>query len=159
MNQKLSPRQYRTVLALLEATSLQDACRRSGTPERTLRRWLREEVFLQALAETRQVCTQQFASRLMLLRNRLLDTALALIDDASTPPATKMRGILGLIGQPNWDALQAADLKANVAQLLAEREQCSRNGNGVIWPWPNMPQAAVEDLDGDGTGDHDHDVP
>lgn len=67
---RLSSRQERALLALLTEPTQQAAATAAGVGERTLRRWLKDEVFTDALAEARKA---QATEALSVLQSSLLE--------------------------------------------------------------------------------------
>ena len=55
----LTPRQYKAIIALLEASSIRQAAELSGIPEKTLHNWLKLPAFDSVYREARRAAVQQ----------------------------------------------------------------------------------------------------
>ena len=77
----LTPTQERALIALLEARSVAAAARQAGVPERTLRRWLRDDKdFQNELRHLRQEALAHAASRLQQSASVAADALFTLLD-------------------------------------------------------------------------------
>ena len=80
----------KAILALLSEPTIGEAATTAGIGERTLRRWLTEDVAFQAeFAAARQATFEAAISRIPALTGRAVDTLAALLGDKE-PPAVRL---------------------------------------------------------------------
>jgi phage terminase small subunit len=112
----LSPKQRRFLETLLSGVSVAQACRLTGTPERTAYRWMRQPHFKQALREAEDELTEQAMRRLLSMQGEAIDALQAILSSQSTPPGQKLRAVEVALGQ----ALRFrnhVDLETRLAEL------------------------------------------
>jgi len=143
MSDELSLRQQNALTILLRASSLRDAATRAGISERTVRYWLHQEAFKEALREIRKSLTSQVAHRLAGVQSELLEMALQMIRDQTVAPATRLRAILELLDSPRATFL-TADLQTDLDKAIDASKQYAVVRNGVP-PWPLTVPPDVED--------------
>jgi hypothetical protein len=84
-------------VALMKGPTLQAAASSTGCSVRTLQRYLDDPGFREVQAEVAQSYVEAASQRLLCLSHQALDTLAAVIADASTPAAVRVRACLGLL--------------------------------------------------------------
>jgi hypothetical protein len=84
-------------VALMQAPTLEAAASSTGCSVRTLQRYLDDPGFREVQAEVEQSYVEAASQRLLYLSHQALDSLAAVIADASTPAAVRVRACLGLL--------------------------------------------------------------
>lgn len=87
----LSPRQHRTVVALLTTGEVRAAAREVGVTRETVHRWLRDPVFLAAVRDAEAAAIDALSRQLVQLGTTAIATITAAMTDPATPAATRVR--------------------------------------------------------------------
>ncbi|HEX9989977.1 MAG TPA: helix-turn-helix domain-containing protein [Chloroflexia bacterium] len=88
----LSSRKQRALLAMMEGVDIRHAARQADVPERTLRRWLAEDIqFQTALREAESHAISLAATRLIGAADTAATTLLVLMLDEHMPPNVRLR--------------------------------------------------------------------
>ena len=108
------------ILVLLSGRTVAAAARRCGVNEKTLRRWMAEDVFKHELAEARRVTFQAGMSRVQALTAVAIDT-LAMLMGRGMPPTVRLGAArtVAELGMHQHDA-------DTIMQKLSEIEACQR---------------------------------
>jgi hypothetical protein len=93
---QLRPAQQRAVVALLQFRNVAEAATATGTPARTIYRWLREEGFRAALVVAEGAAIDAATRRLVTLSGKAIDVFDGLLD-ASSPPTVRLRAAAGVL--------------------------------------------------------------
>ncbi|MFM8320970.1 MAG: transposase family protein [Chloroflexota bacterium] len=88
---ELTPRQQRTIAALLQARNVSDAARMAGVGERTLYRWMGDPLFRAALASAEGDAIDQATRRLVGLQDGAIDLLQAMLEDPTAAAAVRLR--------------------------------------------------------------------
>lgn len=117
-------RKDRAILAMLEHPTLEKAAEAAGVHPSTLRRWLRQPEFQDALREGRREKFVQSMGLLHLGTNTAISNLLKIIRDPNEKGSTQVRAIdswLNRVGK----AVEIEDLLARVAALEQKLDQRS----------------------------------
>lgn len=87
---ELTPSEVRAIAELLTARTIDEAARRSGVAERTLRRWLDRADFRAALRAEQRGLMQQVTSRLQVASSRAVDALTVVLDDLTAPASARV---------------------------------------------------------------------
>lgn len=130
----ITPRQARAIAALLTSGTVSSAATTSGTPLRTLYRWVREDAtFKAALQDAESELLDGAARRLLSLHARAIDAVAVILDaeDAEDiSPALKLRAAVAVI-DATGKLMALRRLEARVADL--ERD------THIVVTWEDRP--------------------
>lgn len=84
----MKTKQTLAINALLSTTSVVEAANKAGIPERTLRRWLAEYEFLNALKDAQGEVINEATRGLLGRVNKAIQTIDSLMDDGARPGAS-----------------------------------------------------------------------
>lgn len=87
---QLRPRQRRAISALLSAPTLKDAAERAGIGERTLRRWLQDAAFREALHRAQDETLAQAARQSLAAMGEALATLQGIMADPLAQPTARV---------------------------------------------------------------------
>ena len=90
-NMDLSKNQLRAIEAMLQTPTQEAAGRLAGLTARTLRNYLKDEAFCEALRRRRAEVAQDTSNALIGLANRGASALWELLDDPATPPGIRAR--------------------------------------------------------------------
>jgi len=89
-DQKLTPKQEKAIIALLLEKTIQDAAKRVGVTDGTLRRWMGDQIFKTAYTQARAEATSQSMARIQGACTKAVDTLIEIMDDREKPPSTRV---------------------------------------------------------------------
>jgi hypothetical protein len=115
--EKLSRKREQAIAALLQHPSVVAAAKATKLSERTLRRWLKDEAFIEAYEIARRECLSHATGRLQEATSRAIDTLKAVMGDAEARSAqvSAARVIL----EYAFRAVEVEDLEARLKALEA----------------------------------------
>lgn len=121
---KLTPRQRRTIAALLTARDAKSAAEIAGVGYRTLNRWLQDETFVLALREAEGQAIAEAVRGLIADLQTNLAVMRAVRDNQDSPEAVRLRAAQALDGSLlKWREAQ------NIEERLAELEAAIYGSN------------------------------
>jgi hypothetical protein len=109
-------RKDRAILALLEHPTLEKAAEAVGIHPTTLRRWLRQPEFQEALRQARREKFSQSMGLLHLGTNAAISNLLKIMRDPNQPGSTQVRAIDSLLNRVT-KAIEIEDILARLAAL------------------------------------------
>jgi transposase-like protein len=116
-------RRDRAILALLENPTLEKAAEVVGVHPTTLRRWLRQPDFHQALQQARHEAFSQSMRRLQQGANPAVGTLFRIMADAGTPASSRVRAAQCVL-ELCRNNIELEDIEVRLARL----ESLSSNG-------------------------------
>jgi hypothetical protein len=116
LNDKISRKQEEAIVALLSQRSVEEAARSSGTPVRTVYRWLKDPNFDTAYRAARRHAYGQSISRLQQGATAAATTLLKVMIDPATPPSTKVRASEAVLSHAA-KAIEIEDIDARLREL------------------------------------------
>lgn len=126
-NKKLTPRQHRTILALLENPTVQSAAASAGTSSASVYRWLADDTFKTAFREAKLEIVRHAMARLQRASGQAVDTITSLMTDLDAPPSVRL-GAGKVILEMTHKFVEFENLSVRVDAL----EKIIREGGG---PW------------------------
>ncbi len=120
---KLSARQHRLILAMLQHGTIREAARTCGVGEATVFRWLKDAAFVNAYREARRQAVSQAIAALQQNAAEAVGTLRQIVRDESVVPSTRLaaaRTILDLA----LKGIELDDLEIRLEEL--ERRVLSR---------------------------------
>ena len=87
----ISPRQRRTIVALLSERTIESAAQKAKIGERTLYRWLSDPTFKQALLKAEGEAIDLATRQLIRLQNPAILTIQGTLQNSEIPPSVKLR--------------------------------------------------------------------
>ena len=90
-NGTLSPRQVRTIAALMANRNIRQAATAAKVGERTLHKWMATPAFRTALTQAEDSAIDEATRRLLNLQNDALDAVANLLEDNEASPTLKLR--------------------------------------------------------------------
>jgi hypothetical protein len=94
---ELTSTQRKAIAHLLASRNVEEAAKASGISERTLYRWMADEVFHAALVEAETHAIDYAVRRLVVLQDRAIDTLADVLENEKASITIKVRASLGLI--------------------------------------------------------------
>lgn len=125
-NGKLTYKQRKAIAALLSEPTVQRAAEKAGVGERTLHRWLDENLRFQeglTLAESRAI--DKATRRLVILQDEAIQTIEEIMTDDNAPASTRLRAATSVLDY----LLKLRELR-NVEQRLAALEEAYNAQDG-----------------------------
>lgn len=116
LGNNLTRRQESAIVALLNLPSIHDAAEASGTPERTLFRWLQDPAFSAAYRQARREVLSMATARLQRAAETAVETLEAVMKDAIATPAARVSAARAVI-EFALKGLEMEDLEARVEAL------------------------------------------
>ena len=113
---KLTPKQERAVLALLEQATLEEAAQAIGINKTTLWRWLQVPDFQAAYMQARRESVKQAVARLQKYAGEAVDTLHEVMTDASAPAFARTGAAKAMLDYA-MKAVELEDLAGRVALL------------------------------------------
>jgi len=123
--ERLTARQEKAIVALINETTVAAASRASGIGQRTLHRWMSEPKFLAAYRAARR---EAFSQAIALTQRYapLAVTALAkMLSDATAPHSAKVSAATALL-RFGREGIELDDVAARVEQLEREHTEAAR---------------------------------
>jgi transposase-like protein len=121
--QKLTQKQEKAICALLMERTIQDAAKRVGVTDGTLRRWMTDENFKADYARARADVTGQAIARVQSASTKAVDTLLEIMEDREKPASTRVTAAKCLLEM----AIKATELENIEARLTALEDQITAN--------------------------------
>ena len=90
----LSPLQQRAVPVVLASRSAAEAAERLGCSERTVRRWLTDEAFTEAVKDAGRAAARQAAASLLGAQRRAVSALVAALDDPAGAVRVRAASVL-----------------------------------------------------------------
>lgn len=90
----LSPLQQRAVPVVLASRSAAEAAERVGVSKRTVRRWLADDTFAEAVRDAGRAAARQAATQLLGAQQRAVATLVAALDDAAGAVRVRAASVL-----------------------------------------------------------------
>lgn len=90
---ELEPKQLRAIAELMAARTVEEAAKRAGVGERTLRRWLTQPHFRRAYKGAQRTAFEHATARLQDITSLAVQTLEEMLRDEKTPPAVRMSGV------------------------------------------------------------------
>ena len=116
LNKKLTPRQHRTILALLENPTVQSAAASAGTSSASVYRWLADDTFKTAFREAKLEIVRSAMARLQRASGQAVDTLLALMADSDVPASVRLAAAKAAIEMVH-KSLENEDLSERISAL------------------------------------------
>jgi len=120
-------RKDRAVLALLEHSTAEKAAEAVGVHPATLRRWMRQPGFQEALRQARREKFSQSMGLLHLGTNAAISNLLKIMRDPQQPGSTQVRAIDSLLNRVT-KAIEIEDIMARLATLERIVQQRQEEG-------------------------------
>ncbi|MBA3947306.1 MAG: hypothetical protein H0X37_22450 [Herpetosiphonaceae bacterium] len=111
----LTPRQEKTLSALLSHPTLKDAAHEAGVSLRQLHTWLKEPTFAESYRDLRREAVQQATARLQSVASPMVAVLVHVAASTSTPPATRVAAASKVLEL----AIKSVEIDDIVARLTA----------------------------------------
>jgi len=124
MEEKLTPKQERALVALLDCGEIQAASARAGVSDVTLWRWLQQPAFQTRYRAARRQLVETAIAQLQSDCTTAARVLREVAEDREAPASSRVAAAKAIIEQ-SISAVQLTDLQAEVEEikrLLAERE-------------------------------------
>jgi hypothetical protein len=112
----LNPRQVRAIDAMMLHTTLESAAKDAGVSSRSIRRWMKDSKFAQALAQSMSQSHRLFSARLSAIGEQSLDTIQSILSDSSISPSVRARVALGVMSA-RLEAAKLASIDVRLSLL------------------------------------------
>ena len=112
---QLTPKQHKTIAALLSEPTIEKAAAKVGVGERTLHTWLHEPAFAAAYRAARREAVSQAVARLQQVSTHAVTVLVNVMANTSTPPATRVAAAKTVLEM----AIKAVELEDLAARLDA----------------------------------------
>jgi hypothetical protein len=110
------------VVALMTQRNVEEAARSIGIAPKTLLRWMKEPVFIEAYREARRQGYAQSIARLQQASSAATTTLLKVMVDSSSPPSCRIRAADSVLSHAA-KAIEIEDIEARLTAL----EQAARD--------------------------------
>jgi hypothetical protein len=115
--EKLSRKREQAIAALLQHPSLKEAAKATSVAEKTLRRWLKDEAFIEAYEIARRECLSHATGRLQEATSKAITTLSSVMSNSESPGAQV--GAARTILEFAFRAVERDDLEKRLAALEA----------------------------------------
>ncbi len=110
---QLTPRQHKTIAALLSEPTIEKAAAKVGVGERTLHTWLSESAFADAYRTARREAVSQAIARLQQVSTHAVTVLVNVMASTETPAATRVAAARTVLET----AIKAVELEDLAARL------------------------------------------
>ncbi len=120
-NGELTPKQQRTIIALLSSRNLGAACKQAGVSRTTLSRWLEDPTFKEALSKARGEAIRETTIALIGCREMALEVLQNLMSNGTSESIRRQTAIDWLNMLLRFNDL--SDIEARITRLEAEQQE------------------------------------
>jgi len=87
---EISEKQEKGISALLACPTLAEASRKAGIGESTLRRWMKQDAFLEAYRQARRQASEQAQARIQAAMGEAVETLRVVMNDSEAPASARV---------------------------------------------------------------------
>ncbi len=121
----LTPKQHKTVAALLASPTITLAAAAVGVGERTIHTWLSEPAFAEAYRAARRDAVGQAVTRLQQVSSAAVAVLVQVMADKDNPASTRMSAAKTVL-EFSFRAVEIEDIQARLT-ALEERQEANAN--------------------------------